>query len=121
MSETEDPLDRLGEIYLCANVPSYLIREFRHDPFVKELVEFHSLDVLLNAAQVANEKSSVRDRALAYACVVAAGLKVQQAANLATGTKLPGLCWGNRILEAMVEFSSEDADDGAPARDDLHG
>lgn len=121
MSETEDPLDRLGEIYLHANVPSYLIRKFREDPFVKELAEIYSISTLLYLAGRTNEESTVRDMAYAYACVVAAGLKVQQAANLATGTKLPGLCWGNRILASMVEFSSEDADDGAPARDDLHG
>lgn len=119
MSETEDPLDRLGKIYLHANVPSYLIREFREDPYVKGLAEIYSIGTLLHLASGTNEESTVRDMAYAYACVVAAGLKVQQAANLATGTKLPGLCWGNRILEAMAEFSSENADDGAPARDDL--
>lgn len=119
MSEQEDPLVRLGHIYLHASVPSYLIREFRHDPFVKGLAESYSLESLLYHAKTASGGSTVRDRALAYAYVVAAGLKVQQAANLATGTKLPGLVWGNRILEAMVEFSSEDADDGAPPRDNL--
>lgn len=119
MNETEDPLDRLGEIYLHASVPSYLIREFRHDPFVKGLTEIYSIGTLLHLASGTNKESTVRDMAYAYACVVAAGLKVQQAANLATGTKLPGLRWGHRILASMAEFSSEDADDGAPPRDDL--
>src|SRR5258706_3716179 len=77
ISEPSTLPERLLFIYAVANNARYLLRQFRNDSFVAELSAAHSQRKLLTSisALSADNRRSPEGTVLAYACVVALGLK----------------------------------------------
>jgi hypothetical protein len=91
---------QLARIYLVANTPAYLYRNYRADPSVWEIARRHTVDDLVSfAVEHANERK-LKDVVFAYAALVALSFKDQrEVLDRTANVSFENLDWGRKLLE----------------------
>lgn len=94
-------LERLAQIYVVANTPSYLYRHFKKDPAVEDLAKTNSVAELVSTAKIdgATAARSLPEIVSAYAALIALTLKdYNQISNTLREGNFPGLHWAKDIV-----------------------
>ncbi len=99
-------IDRLTDIYLVSNTPSYLLKHFRREPSVQALAQANAVRDLFDYIVQVDRKEgrSLQEVAAAYAAVVALTYCESPDVNLATtGVEVQALEWYQPILDRWRE------------------
>jgi hypothetical protein len=104
-------LEQLTRIYLVANTPSYLYRNYRSDSSVLEFSKINSVgDLVTSLSHTANIPASERSLnqiVVAYACLSALTFKNHNEVTKALYNKtFDSINWAGRMLELWETWSS---------------
>lgn len=103
---SQGAIRRLTEIYLVANTPPYLYRQFRSDQSVQNLADQTSEEELVKLIKQvdSSEERKISDVAVAYAATVALTFKDSKSVDLALdGVQFENLQWVRSILRFWKE------------------